>query len=114
MGWFSKEDKEYHPIDRSSRRQCWDSRDAFFQCLDKIDVINPLDPAQQKKIKQNCQKQEAKFHNSCAESWIKYFKEKRVVDYKKEKFLKEMEQQNATRIELSPGQALGGAKGGSN
>lgn len=120
MGWFSKEkqDNQYHPVDRSSRKQCWDARDAFFSCLDGIDVINAQDPSQQKQIKQSCRKQESQFHDSCAESWIKYFKEKRVVDYKKDKFLKEMEQQNATRIDLSPeqvagrGAANGAAKGG--
>lgn len=112
MGWFSKEgnNKEYHPVDRSSRKQCWDARDDFFECLNNIDVINALDPSQEKKVKSKCGTQEKKFNNSCAESWIKYFKEKRVVDYKKEKFLKEMEQQNATKIELTPQQMASSRK----
>lgn len=107
MGWFSKDKgTEYHPVDRSSRRQCWDARDSYFRCLDSIDVINALDPAKQKQIAKNCSQDETRFHNSCAESWIKYFKEKRVVDYKKEKFLREMEEQKATRIDLTPEQVV--------
>lgn len=110
MGWFSnKEDtkKEYHPNNRSSRKHCWDARDEFFQCLDKINVVNALDPAVEGKVNKSCSTQEKKFNENCATSWISYFKEKRVVDYKKEQFLKEMEQQNAQKIELTPEQVMG-------
>ncbi|CCE90232.1 Coa6p TDEL_0B01030 [Torulaspora delbrueckii] len=102
MGWFSK--KEYSPADRSSRQQCWEARDGFFHCLDGLGVVNALDPKQQKSIGDQCGNEEHKFRGSCAESWVKYFKEKRVVDYKKEQFVKEMEKQNATPIELTPEQ----------
>lgn len=104
MGWFSKSDNEGSTSKaptRSSRKQCWESRDSFFSCLDTINVINALDPKYEKDIKVNCKDQEEKFERDCATSWIKYFKEKRVVDFKREKFLKEMEEQNAQRIDLS-------------
>ncbi|KAG0680079.1 hypothetical protein C6P41_000347 [Kluyveromyces marxianus] len=96
MGWFSKQKEMDDPTkapSRSSRKQCWESRDLFFACLDKIDVVNALDPKHQKVIKSTCSSEEAKFEHDCATSWISYFKEKRVVDFKREKFLKQMEEQ---------------------
>lgn len=96
MGWFGKQkamDDPSKPPMRSSRKQCWESRDLFFGCLDKINVINPLDPKHEKDIKTSCSAEESKFEEDCATSWIKYFKEKRVVDFKRERFLKEMEEQ---------------------
>lgn len=95
MGWFGKQKAMDDPTkapSRSSRKQCWESRDLFFGCLDSINVINPLDAKHQKSIKASCSSEEAKFEEDCATSWIKYFKEKRVVDFKRERFLKEMEE----------------------
>ncbi|SCU85003.1 LAMI_0C09758g1_1 [Lachancea mirantina] len=104
MGWFSSSPKPMDdpskPPMRSSRKQCWESRDAFFTCLDRIEVVNALDPSQTGAIKSQCSKEESRFEQDCATSWIKYFKEKRVVDYKREKFMKEMEEKNAQKIEL--------------
>lgn len=104
MGWFNKTKSMDDPTKaptRSSRKQCWESRDLFFGCLDKINVVNALDPQHEKEIKTQCSKEETKFEQDCATSWIKYFKEKRVVDIKREKFLKEMEEQNAQQVDLS-------------
>ncbi|CUS20899.1 LAQU0S02e00892g1_1 [Lachancea quebecensis] len=104
MGWFTKAkpiDDQSRPPSRSSRKQCWESRDVFFQCLDKISVVNALDPKNQEAIQKNCKDQENKYEQDCATSWIKYFKEKRVVDHKREKFMQEMESKNAQQIDLS-------------
>lgn len=89
------------PPSRSSRKQCWESRDTFFRCLDGINVVNALDAKHADAIKASCSAQERAFEQDCATSWIKYFKEKRVVDYKREKFLKEMEEKNAQQVDLS-------------
>lgn len=98
MGWFSKEKKEeYHPNNRSSRKQCWEARDEYFQCLDKIGVVNALDPKQQPTVEKHCSKQDQRFDDNCATSWIKYFKEKRVIDFKREETIKRIEQEAKQR-----------------
>ncbi|SCU98372.1 LAFA_0G17458g1_1 [Lachancea sp. 'fantastica'] len=104
MGWFSKTkpmDDQSKAPSRSSRKQCWEARDGYFRCLDNISVVNALDPKHHDDIKKSCHGEEDKFEQDCATSWIKYFKEKRVVDYKREKFMKEMESKNAQQIDLS-------------
>ena len=61
MGWFSKQKEMDDPTkapSRSSRKQCWESRDLFFGCLDKISVVNALDPKHQKAIKASCSAEE--------------------------------------------------------
>ncbi|AMD20224.1 HDL520Cp [Eremothecium sinecaudum] len=103
MGWFSKQkemDDQTKPATRSARKQCWESRDEYFKCLDKINVVNALDPKNADMIKSHCKAEETKFDQDCATSWIKYFKEKRVVDIKKEKMLQNMEKEGAQLVNL--------------
>ncbi|KAH3903120.1 related to Cytochrome c oxidase assembly factor 6 [Saccharomycodes ludwigii] len=105
MGWFSNlsskpMDDQTKAPSRSSRKQCWDSRDAYFNCLDKIDVIDSLDPRNKSKISSVCGKQEKKFEYDCATSWIKYFKEKRITDLKKEKIMREIAQNGGQIISM--------------
>ncbi|CCC69061.1 hypothetical protein NCAS_0C00710 [Naumovozyma castellii] len=75
---------------RTARKLCWDSRDEYFRCLDRIGVLNPNDPTQKSKINANCANEDAKFDENCATSWISYFKEKRVVDFKRARALEEV------------------------
>ncbi|ODV85406.1 hypothetical protein CANARDRAFT_7521 [[Candida] arabinofermentans NRRL YB-2248] len=89
------------PPNRSQRELCWQSRDIYFQCLDKIEVVNPLDPKHSDKIKKNCSSQDIQFQKDCVASWVKYFKEKRPFDIKKERMLKEAEAQNAEIVQLN-------------
>jgi len=98
MGLFSSSKPDYTPPSRNKREQCWDSRDTFFECLDKVDVIDALDDKNKDTIKKNCSKQEQDYENNCAKSWIKYFKEKRVVDFKKAQFMKEMEERGGEQL----------------
>lgn len=97
MGFFSKAPEATEAPNRSKREQCWDSRDIFFSCLDKIGVENALDKdkAVQENIKKQCGKEDIQFQKDCAKSWVMYFKEKRNTDIKKERFYKEMEEQGA-------------------
>ncbi|CCD27266.1 Coa6p NDAI_0K00750 [Naumovozyma dairenensis CBS 421] len=99
MTWniIGKKEKKEPPNTRNARRLCWDSRDEYFKCLDSINVINPLDPKNSKKIQTSCKEQSNQFDQNCATSWIKYFKEKRFVDYKRERMLKEVEEQQELR-----------------
>lgn len=72
---------------RSNRRRCWDARDQFFSCLDEIKVMDALDPKKQDEIKSHCSKQLSEFNENCADSWIRYFKEKRFSDYQRAKVM---------------------------
>ncbi|KAG7698084.1 hypothetical protein KL930_001746 [Ogataea haglerorum] len=94
MGLFSREKTPQAP-NRSKREKCWESRDIFFKCLDRIDVVNPLDKNVQGKIKKNCSKEDAQFQKDCVASWVKHFKEKRPFDIKKEQILREAAEQQA-------------------
>lgn len=86
--FFAKKE-ESEPPKRGKREQCWASRDAYFACLDKHDIINPLDPKNVKTAKKECGSEDKQFEKDCIASWVKYFKEKRPFDIKKERMLKE-------------------------
>ncbi|ODV62407.1 Coa6p ASCRUDRAFT_134690 [Ascoidea rubescens DSM 1968] len=104
LAWSSKpeENKDSLPL-RSNRKICWESRDGFNKCLDKIEVINPLDPANKKIIEKNCSAEDKRFQQDCATSWVKYFKEKRIVDIKKAKIQKEIDENRATQLPFTIG-----------
>ncbi|KAH3674315.1 hypothetical protein WICMUC_003387 [Wickerhamomyces mucosus] len=91
MGIFSSETKEQIAPNRSKREVCWNSRDKYLDCLEKNNIDNPLDDKYAKVLKDKCSKESSNFDQNCAKSWVHYFKEKYVVDLKKERFLKEME-----------------------
>ncbi|GME93129.1 hypothetical protein B5S28_g870 [[Candida] boidinii] len=99
MGFFSSSETKEAP-NRSKREQCWESRDIYFACLDKIQVSNPFQPDNVTKINKNCYKEDQKFQKDCVASWVKYFKEKRPFDLKKERMLREAKEQNAEVIPL--------------
>ncbi|KAF8344754.1 MFS general substrate transporter [Amanita rubescens] len=58
---------------RQDRQQCWDSRDAYFACLDKVGVIKAGEE------KDACAATKAKYEKDCAKSWIDYFNQRRVI-----------------------------------
>ncbi len=75
MGLFSStpEKAKPDPTKRSNRKLCWEARDDFFQCLDKINVDDPRVDSKSdegKKIKQNCGNFEQKYEDNCIESWV--------------------------------------------
>ncbi|KAF3914962.1 hypothetical protein ABW20_dc0110253 [Dactylellina cionopaga] len=75
--------------DRTERQRCWESRDLFFACLDKNDILDSVkdgDAASKK-----CGSQLKGFERDCASSWVEYFKKRRVQEYKKAKMLQQME-----------------------
>ncbi|KAL6927140.1 hypothetical protein ACO0SA_003430 [Hanseniaspora valbyensis] len=85
-------DNQEHAPDRQSRKQCWEKRDEFFSCLDKINILNSLDPNNSKIIKSNCSREKSEFEHNCATSWISYFQEKRIAEYKRSLVMKESEE----------------------
>ncbi|XBW38008.1 hypothetical protein QEN19_003593 [Hanseniaspora menglaensis] len=85
-------DNQEHAPNRQSRKLCWEKRDEFFNCLDKIDILNSLDPKNKDIIAKNCSKQKADFEYNCATSWISYFQEKRIAEYKRSLVMRESEE----------------------
>ncbi|PAV16088.1 hypothetical protein PNOK_0770800 [Pyrrhoderma noxium] len=75
MGWFfwSSGDKntEPKPPDRQDRQKCWESRDAYFACLDAAGFVKPGDEGK------SCSAELKKYEGSCAKSWIDYFNQRR-------------------------------------
>lgn len=97
---FGSDSKKELKNTRSQRRLCWDARDKYFECLNGINVINALSEKNQPLIKKSCQQQEDEFEKNCVDSWIKYFKEKRIDDYRKEQLKLQMEQQEREQMDL--------------
>ncbi|GJJ07110.1 hypothetical protein Clacol_001310 [Clathrus columnatus] len=73
--------------DRAKRKVCWDARDTYFACLDKNSVLKPGE-------EQNlCSKEEKRYEENCAKSWIEYFNKRRVLQEEQKDQLKMMENQ---------------------
>lgn len=79
MGWLpsfgsssspadAKSKEAYEAPDRVKRAKCWDSRDAYFKCLDEnniLDAIGNKDTAEKA-----CGKESQSFEQNCASSWV--------------------------------------------
>ncbi|KAJ8294916.1 Cytochrome c oxidase subunit 6B-like protein new16 [Rhodotorula toruloides] len=69
MGWFSSSSSSDSVSisgaapDRSQRSQCWESRDAYFACLDKNGVQVPGQEGEA------CKKENNEYKGKCAGSW---------------------------------------------
>ena len=78
MGWFSSgpahaapepsKDGGFIAPDRSARQQCWEGRDAFFQCLDRNGIIDSV--KEDAKTRKACAPELQAFEGARAESWV--------------------------------------------
>lgn len=74
MGWFGSSEKAApDAASRQDRQRCWDSRDAYFECLDVANVVKPGDEGKA------CDAPKARYEKDCARSWIEYFNKRRVL-----------------------------------
>lgn len=70
MGWFSSSSSSEPATnsgsapDRSQRSQCWESRDAYFACLDKNGVQVPGQEGEA------CKQENNEYKGKCAGSWV--------------------------------------------
>ncbi|CCE63947.1 hypothetical protein TPHA_0G01100 [Tetrapisispora phaffii CBS 4417] len=103
MGWLFGDNRKKVNT-RQEREKCWESRDLFFGCLDKNNILDVRTEKNSKLAKSACSAELKGFENNCSNSWIKYFKEKRVVDFKKKKIEQEMIENNIQPLNLSPQQ----------
>lgn len=55
--------------DRTERARCWEARDAYFACLDKANVIDPV--KEDKAVRSACSRENTNFEQNCATSWVR-------------------------------------------
>ena len=53
------------PPDRQDRKKCWESRDAYYSCLDASGILKPGDEGKA------CTEQLKGFEKNCAKSWVR-------------------------------------------
>lgn len=102
MGFFSSsstpEPKQDEMRKKSTRQLCWDARDKYFACLDKHDIDNDIiDP---KPAQKHCKAEDDVFQQQCISSWVKYFRERRINDIKKNRRIAELEKDGAIKVEF--------------
>jgi hypothetical protein len=82
MGWFSSGTKDdsgpaktaggaFESPSRSNRKQCYAARDAFFECLDKNNVLDSINTKSgREKAQTFCGQLDQEFEKNCAHSWV--------------------------------------------
>jgi len=83
MGWFSWGSSEAQPRakqsadgafeapNRSDRARCYEARDAFFECLDRNNILDSIGDKQAVAAAEKaCGKFNQEFEKSCAHSWV--------------------------------------------
>ncbi|KAK5173009.1 uncharacterized protein LTR77_003131 [Saxophila tyrrhenica] len=122
MGWFSttspsttspepSQDGGFIAPDRSARQQCWEGRDAFFQCLDRNNIVDSVKESD--KAQKACAPELKAFEGACAESWVTYFKKRRVFEHQKEQTMKKLAAEGAQPLDPATAGSVNaaGAKG---
>jgi len=65
MGWFSgSTDKQPEIPSRQDRQKCWETRDAYFSCLDRTGVVKAGEEGTA------CSSELKKYEKNCAKSWV--------------------------------------------
>ncbi|KAL9595158.1 MAG: hypothetical protein Q9219_006614 [cf. Caloplaca sp. 3 TL-2023] len=113
MGWFSPSSSSFSSSsspstpqptsdgafiapDRSARDRCYEARDAFFACLDRAGIVDSL--AEADKAEAACGNVERDMGRECAASWVKYFKQRRVMEWKKQKTYEKLAAEGAEGV----------------
>ncbi|KAL5335722.1 cytochrome oxidase c subunit VIb-domain-containing protein [Aspergillus crustosus] len=103
MGWFSSSpdpksasDGGRIAPDRTSRQKCWEGRDLFFTCLDNNEIVDAIKGDKEARTK--CAKEIAEFETACSSTWVKYFKEKRVMEYNRDKTIERIKKEDAATV----------------
>ncbi|KAJ5095572.1 hypothetical protein NUU61_004928 [Penicillium alfredii] len=82
--------------DRSSRARCWEGRDLFFSCLDRNNIVDSV--KDDKEARRKCGKEVEEFEAACSQTWVKYFKEKRVMEYNRDKTIERIKKEDAAKV----------------
>ncbi|KAF8963103.1 cytochrome oxidase c subunit VIb-domain-containing protein [Flammula alnicola] len=75
MGWFSgsSNQEDSSAPNRENRQKCWETRDAYFACLDGVGVVKAGEEGKA------CSREKKLYEANCAKSWIDYFNQRRVI-----------------------------------
>lgn len=67
MGWFSRTSKpeENTEPSRQNRQKCWETRDSYFECLDRANVVKAGEEGNA------CTKEKQLYEDNCAKSWVR-------------------------------------------
>lgn len=82
MGWFSSSADEggvkktsggaFETPSRSNRKQCYAARDAFFECLDKNNILDSINTKNgREKAASSCGQLDKEFEKNCAHTWVR-------------------------------------------
>ncbi|KAJ7146774.1 cytochrome oxidase c subunit VIb-domain-containing protein [Mycena epipterygia] len=94
MGWWpfgnsASTQEDPTPPTRQERQKCWESRDAYFACLDGVGVIRAGTEGKA------CSAENRAYQKTCAQSWITYFNERRKLAFDQKDMLAQANAQNA-------------------
>ncbi|KAJ3904409.1 cytochrome oxidase c subunit VIb-domain-containing protein [Lentinula edodes] len=63
---FTSSKKDTSPSTREDRSKCWEARDKYFACLDRVGVLKPGD----EKKDGACASEDKAYEQNCAKSWV--------------------------------------------
>lgn len=135
--WKSPTDKRADEVrsgavapSRTERKRCWESRDAYFACLDRNNILDAV--KDDKAAARQCGGESAVFERDCAAEWVRtdgtpgrpilisprgesnslmgdiqvtYFKKWRVAEHNKKQRLAQLQAQGAQSVEIQTGPA---------
>ncbi|KAG0072941.1 hypothetical protein BGZ90_011765 [Linnemannia elongata] len=78
-----------HPS-RADRQNCWKVRDAYFECLNNANIIDPSKP----EAANVCQDLRSLYEKGCMKSWVDYFNKRRVLEVEQKELLERMRAQH--------------------
>ncbi|KAL1900503.1 hypothetical protein Sste5346_002224 [Sporothrix stenoceras] len=88
---------------RAERQKCWDARDNYFGCLDRINVIDAVEPRGAAVAQKACAKEGEQLEKDCAAEWVAHFKKFRVANHQKEQRLAALKAQGANEVQINNG-----------
>ncbi|CAK7199826.1 hypothetical protein SEUCBS139899_002512 [Sporothrix eucalyptigena] len=88
---------------RAERQRCWESRDLYFGCLDKHNIIDAVEGAGPAAALKACPKENEQFERDCAAQWVTHFKKYRVANHQREKRLAQLRAQGANEVQINNG-----------
>ncbi|KAG6358109.1 hypothetical protein INS49_013993 [Diaporthe citri] len=108
--WKSSTDKRADEVrsgavapTRTERKRCWESRDAYFACLDRNSILDAI--KDDKAAAKQCGGESTAFERDCASEWVTYFKKWRVAEHNKKQRLAQLQAQGAQNVQIQTGPA---------
>lgn len=99
MGFFSKEDEVPKlPPNKTKRKECWDARDRFFECLTANNIDNSTDPKEKGRVELSCGGLLKEFEGACVASWVKHFQDKRYNDLVRNRYIAKLQLEGAQEL----------------